>query len=101
MKKLRVNLEGRSYPVYVGDGALAQAGSLCKVLGFESAPLVVSNARVMRLHGARLLSRSRDSDRGRGAFQKPGYAHENLRKDDSGWCRPEILGCRLRRRSGR
>jgi 3-dehydroquinate synthase len=56
MKKLLVNLGDRSYPVYVGDGGLAHAGSLCRRLGLEGPPLVVSNARVMRLHGARLLA---------------------------------------------
>jgi 3-dehydroquinate synthase len=56
MRKLQVSLGDRSYPVYVGDGALAHAGSLCRRLGFGTAPLVVSNARVMRLHGARLLT---------------------------------------------
>jgi 3-dehydroquinate synthase len=56
MKKLRVELGDRSYPIFVGKGILAKAGPLLSNLGFETAPMIISNSRVLRLHGKPLLS---------------------------------------------
>lgn len=55
MKTLTVDLKERSYPVVVGGGALAGAGTLLARLGFQSPPVVVANGTVLRLHGPRLL----------------------------------------------
>ncbi len=57
MRTVRVNLENRSYPVIVGQGVLRRAGQILSGLGFRSAPIIVTNASVWRLHG-RFLSRS-------------------------------------------
>jgi len=40
----------------VGAGLIDSAGRKLKYLGFSSAPIVVTNATVMRLHGQRLLA---------------------------------------------
>jgi 3-dehydroquinate synthase len=55
MKKLLVNLGNRSYPVLIGPEVLGKSGHILAGLGFASPPIVVSNARVMRLHGKVLL----------------------------------------------
>jgi 3-dehydroquinate synthase len=55
MKRVKVDLEERSYPIMVGDGLLQQAGDIFKRLGFSRPPVVVSNSRVLRLHGQPLL----------------------------------------------
>ena len=59
MKRVKVHLEKRSYPIMVGDGLLEQSGDIFKELGFSRPPVVISNPRVMRLHGRRLLRVSR------------------------------------------
>ncbi len=56
MKRLRVHVKGFSYPVCVGANILADAGPMLAHLGFDSPPVVVSNARILRLHGDQLLS---------------------------------------------
>jgi 3-dehydroquinate synthase len=56
MKKIRVKLGDRSYPVLIGEGVLADAGPILRRLGFEGPPVVVTNARVLRLHGEKLLT---------------------------------------------
>ena len=55
MKTIYVELKDRRYPVLVGQGLLARAGSLLLKCGFDSAPIVVTNQRVFRLHGAAIL----------------------------------------------
>jgi 3-dehydroquinate synthase len=54
LKTFYVNLTARKYPIWVGDGLLPDAGGLLSKAGFDRAPIVVTNARVWRLHGARL-----------------------------------------------
>jgi 3-dehydroquinate synthase len=56
MKKLQVELGNRRYPVMIGTDLLLRSGRILARLGFNSPPIVVSNARVMRLHGKPLLS---------------------------------------------
>ncbi|MDR1728527.1 MAG: 3-dehydroquinate synthase [Acidobacteriota bacterium] len=56
MKTLNVTLKDRRYPIQVGAGALAGAGAFLRKQGFKSAPVVVSNPTVMRLHGKALLA---------------------------------------------
>src|SRR5207247_2158370 len=51
VKTTEVRLGSRSYPIFVGEGILARLGDLLPRLGFSSAPIVVSNPRVFKLHG--------------------------------------------------
>jgi len=51
VKTTEVRLGSRSYPVFVGEGILARLSGLLTRLGFSSAPVVVSNPRVFKLHG--------------------------------------------------
>lgn len=55
MKTLRVNLGVRSYPIIVGEGILGRAGKILAGLGFSTAPIVVSNSAILRVHGPALL----------------------------------------------
>ena len=55
MKTLTVNLKERSYRVVVGGGALARSGDILSRQGFRTAPVIVANSTVLRLHGDRLL----------------------------------------------
>jgi 3-dehydroquinate synthase len=55
LKTLHVDLAERSYPIFVGEGLLANAGALLAGRGFDSAPIVVANRTVLRLHGATLM----------------------------------------------
>ena len=55
MNRVKVDLEERSYPIMVGDGLLQQTGDLFNRLGFSRPPVVISNPRVLRLHGRPLL----------------------------------------------
>jgi 3-dehydroquinate synthase len=55
VKTLQVDLGDRSYPIVVGEGVLSSAGKIFAGLGFTKAPVMVSNATVLRLHGDRLL----------------------------------------------
>jgi 3-dehydroquinate synthase len=56
-----IALKDRSYPVWIGAGVHAQAGHLLSGLGFTSPPIVVSNAKVLRLHGKVLLAALQNS----------------------------------------
>lgn len=56
MKKISVDLAGRSYPVYVGADVLSRSGDILRRLGFDAPPVVVSNARVLNLHGETLFA---------------------------------------------
>jgi 3-dehydroquinate synthase len=61
LKTLYVNLKDRKYPIVVGQGLLARAGSLLSRRGFDSPPLVIANRTILRLHGAALLESLRRS----------------------------------------
>lgn len=56
LKTLHVDLGDRSYPIMIGRGILAKAGSLLAKIGFEIPPIVITNNTVLRLHGSTLLS---------------------------------------------
>ncbi len=60
MKRLQVELGNRRYPVMIGTNLLLRSGPILARLGFDKPPIVVSNARVMRLHGKALLSSLQD-----------------------------------------
>jgi 3-dehydroquinate synthase len=51
LKTFYVDLAEKKYPIVVGKGLLSDAGILLSGAGFKSAPIVISNARVWRLHG--------------------------------------------------
>ena len=55
MKILHVDLGNRSYPVIIGRGVMARAGSLLARRGFDSPPIVITNNTILRLHGSTLL----------------------------------------------
>src|SRR5687767_11818560 len=55
MKTIWVALADRGYPVIVGQGILEQAGKIFERRGFSSPPIVISTARILKLHGGRLL----------------------------------------------
>lgn len=55
MKTLMVDLADRPYPIVVGTGVLGRAGEILSRRGFRSAPIVVTNPAVLRLHGAALM----------------------------------------------
>jgi 3-dehydroquinate synthase len=54
LKTFYVNLAERKYPIFVGEGILSNAGEVLSKAGFRSAPIVVTNAKVWRLHGRSL-----------------------------------------------
>jgi 3-dehydroquinate synthase len=51
----RLRLGDRSYPIYVGIDIAENAGRLLKNRGVTAPPILVSEYRIMRLHGQRLL----------------------------------------------
>jgi 3-dehydroquinate synthase len=55
VKTLNVNLKDHRYPIVVGKGILADSGKYLDKQGFHTAPIVISNPTVMRLHGATLI----------------------------------------------
>jgi 3-dehydroquinate synthase len=55
LKTLNVDLADRQYPILVGQGLLAAAGEILAKKGFDTPPVVISNRKVLRLHGAALL----------------------------------------------
>ena len=61
MKKLQVEVKDCSYPVCIGAEVITTAGRRLARLGFDGPPVLVSNARVLRLHGNQLLSSLEDS----------------------------------------
>ncbi|MBN2320158.1 MAG: 3-dehydroquinate synthase [Acidobacteria bacterium] len=65
MRTLNVDLPDRKYPVMVGSGLLASSGRLLAVHGFDSPPIVVTNRRILKLHGTSLLQSLQ------GAFGEP------------------------------
>lgn len=52
LKQFYVNLAERRYPIMTGSGCLSQAGTLLSRTGFDTAPIVISNAKVWRLYGS-------------------------------------------------
>lgn len=63
MKKLYVNLAERKYPIFAGGGIIARAGTLLSGVGFDAAPIVITNSKVWRLHGP-VLERSLETSYG-------------------------------------
>ena len=61
MKQFLVELGNQKYPVMIGSDVLARAGRILHLLGFSTAPVVVSNQRVLQLHGALLLRSLEDA----------------------------------------
>jgi 3-dehydroquinate synthase len=50
-----VDLKTHRYPIFVGPGLIADAGTLLRKQGLDTPPIVISNAAILRLHGAALL----------------------------------------------
>jgi len=50
-----VDVTDRSYPVMVGPGLVSRAGSILTRLGWKTAPIVVTNRAVLKLHGDALI----------------------------------------------
>jgi 3-dehydroquinate synthase len=55
MKSVNVDLENRSYAISIGNGVLEQTGKIIERLAPSHAPVVISNARVLKLHRRPLL----------------------------------------------
>jgi 3-dehydroquinate synthase len=55
VKTLNVALKDHRYPIVAGNGILANSGKFLHKQGFRTAPIVISNPTVMRLHGAALI----------------------------------------------
>jgi 3-dehydroquinate synthase len=49
------------YPIFVGEGLITSAGALLAKRGFDSAPVVVTNNTVLKMHGEALLRALRQS----------------------------------------
>lgn len=54
MKKIKVNLKERSYPIIVGSGLLTKTGKLLKCLPNTNKAFVITNKNIKRLYGAKL-----------------------------------------------
>jgi len=52
LKQFYVGLAERRYPIMTGSGCLSQAGALLSRTGFDTAPIVISNAKIWRLYGS-------------------------------------------------
>jgi 3-dehydroquinate synthase len=50
MQSLSVSLEGRSYPIHVGDGILSQVGNFLQPLGLARKVAVITNPTVAQLY---------------------------------------------------
>ncbi len=55
MKTVTVDVGEKKYPIMVGSGLTARAGRILSEAGFRSAPVVITNATVLRLHGGDLM----------------------------------------------
>jgi 3-dehydroquinate synthase len=55
VKTLYVNLAERRYPVLVGAGLISKTGALLARQGFDTSPIAITNSRVWRLHGSKLI----------------------------------------------
>ena len=60
MKKLIVDLAERTYPVMVGSDLLSSAGRILARRGLDSAPIVITNQTILKLHGSLLLQSLRE-----------------------------------------
>jgi 3-dehydroquinate synthase len=56
VKILYVDLKTHRYPIFVGPGLIADAGSLLRKQGLDTPPIVISNPTILRLHGAALIN---------------------------------------------
>jgi 3-dehydroquinate synthase len=52
IQTVSLNLGPRSYPIYVGDGLIDQAGRICSDLGLSGHAALVSDRNVVSLYGA-------------------------------------------------
>lgn len=98
MKSFFVNLAERKYPIFAGQGILADAGALFSRAGFNTVPIVITNAKVWRLHG-QTLKKSLEYTYGPTPVIRIGDGerfknHETLLKIYSG-----MFGARANRRS--
>jgi 3-dehydroquinate synthase len=57
LRIVHVNLAERRYPIFVGKDIISSAGALLSRTGFDTAPIVITNSKVWRLHGS-VLERS-------------------------------------------
>ncbi len=79
MRQVDVALGSRGYPVYIGSGLLAQAGSYLRERGFAGRLVVITDTAVNKLYGA-VLGRALEAD----GFQvstlevPPGEAQKSL-----------------------
>ena len=55
MKTIHVDLEERSYDIHVGNGILGQAGKILRDLNPSKKGIVISNSKILALHGERLI----------------------------------------------
>lgn len=56
-----MNVSERKYPVLVGPGLISSAGKLLQRRGWKTPPIIVSNRRVLKLHGEALVKSFRDT----------------------------------------
>ena len=61
MKQVDVALGSKSYPVYIGSGLLARAGSYLKERGFNGRLVVITDSTVKKLYGD-MLSQALEGD---------------------------------------
>ncbi len=61
MKQVNVALGSKSYPVYIGAGLLARAGSYLKERGFNGRLVVITDSTVKKLYGD-MLGRALEGD---------------------------------------
>jgi len=61
MKQVNVALGNKSYPVYIGSGLLARAGSYLKECGFNGRLVVITDSTVKKLYDD-MLSRALEGD---------------------------------------
>jgi 3-dehydroquinate synthase len=55
VRTLNVELKERRYPIFVGQRLLPAAGDILSRKGFQSPPIVITNRKVLRLHGRPFL----------------------------------------------
>jgi 3-dehydroquinate synthase len=55
VKTLYVNLAERRYPILVGAGLISRTATLLARQGFDTPPIVITNSRIWRLHGSKLI----------------------------------------------
>ena len=61
MRQVNVTLGSKSYPVYIGSGLLARAGSYLKERGFNGRLVVITDSTVKKLYGD-MLSQALEDD---------------------------------------